>query len=163
LFVNTHPTETKDACRQDLLESLRRLRAEYPSVPLTLEVHERAITDPDAMRNLRVRLSELDIELAYDDFGAGQARLLEISDVPPDYLKFDATLIRDIDSAAASRQQMLETLVRMVHDLGIAALAEGVETAAEAEVCTDLGFHFAQGYHYGRPAPASALLSAFSC
>ncbi len=49
---------------------------------------------------------------------------------------------------------MMETLVQMVRDLDIRALAEGVETAEEAEACIDLGFDLAQGYFYGRPSPA---------
>jgi EAL domain-containing protein (putative c-di-GMP-specific phosphodiesterase class I) len=68
-------------------------------------------------------------------------------------LKFDISLIRDIDNADESRRRMMESLVRMVRDLGINALAEGIETAAEAEACIDLGFEFAQGYYYGKPAP----------
>lgn len=53
----------------------------------------------------------------------------------------------------AVMQRMLQSLVKMVQDLDIAALAEGIETAEEAEACLALGFELAQGYYYGRPAP----------
>ena len=109
------------------------------------------MTDPVQMRELHGQLRALDMKLAYDDFGAGQARLVELIDVPPDYLKFDRKLIQDIHAASAQRQQMLGTLVRMVRDLGIAPLAEGVETEEEASTCGQLGFTLAQGYLYGRP------------
>ena len=105
------------------------------------------------MQTLQESLQELDIRFAYDDFGAGQARLAELVVARPDYLKFDISLIRDIDNADESRRRMMDSLVRMVRDLGINALAEGIETAAEAEACIDLGFEYAQGYYYGRPAP----------
>ena len=105
------------------------------------------------MRKLREALDGLSIQLAYDDFGAGQARLVDLIEVPPDYLKFDICLVRDIHKAGEPRRQMLETLVRMAHDLGVAVLAEGVECQAEGDVCSQLGFDFAQGYHYGKPAP----------
>lgn len=156
VFANTHPSEIEGA---GLLESLRALRHDVPDVSLTLEVHEKTITDLNAMKELRRQLTDLGIMLAYDDFGAeqGQNRLLEIAEVPPDYLKFDTVWIRGIDAAASNRQWMLENLVRMALSLGIAPLAEGVETGAEADICAAVGFRFAQGYHYGRPAPITEI------
>ena len=49
---------------------------------------------------------------------------------------------------------MVLTLVSMVREFGIAPLAEGVESKDEADACLDLGFEFAQGYHFGRPLSA---------
>lgn len=152
LFLNTHPAEMSD---DRLIRSLADLRNQYPMVPLTLEVHEATVTDAEGMRQLFGQLKELSIKLAYDDFGAGQARLVELVDVPPDYLKFDRKLIQDIHTASAQRQQMLAALVRMARDLGIEPLAEGVELAEEAEVCQQLGFTLAQGYLFGRPQAPS--------
>ena len=77
---------------------------------------------------MRLLLKRLDIKLAYDDFGVGQSRLNELAEVAPDYVKFDMSLIRGIDSATPQRQQVLAALVQMVHNLGITSLAEGVET-----------------------------------
>ncbi len=48
---------------------------------------------------------------------------------------------------------MLASLVTIVKDLGVQALAEGIETEGEAEVCRQMGFDTAQGYYFGRPAP----------
>jgi EAL domain-containing protein (putative c-di-GMP-specific phosphodiesterase class I) len=149
LFLNTHPAELSDG---GLLESLVELRDAFPCQALTLEIHEAAITDLEQMRKLRESLRELRIQLAYDDFGAGQARLVDLIEVPPDYLKFDICLVRDIHKASEPRRQMLETLVRMAHDLGVAVLAEGIECQGEGDVCARLGFDFAQGYYYGKPA-----------
>ncbi len=157
LFLNTHPAELIE---KDLLQSLRDLRKGAPTQPLTLEIHEAAITDLNVMRELHSALRDLDIQLAYDDFGAGQARLVDLIEIPPHVLKFDICLIRDIHLGTEPRRQMLETLVRMAHDLGVAVLAEGVECEAEGEVCAQLGFDYAQGYYYGRPAPASELIQA---
>lgn len=155
IFVNTHPAENG---QPGLVESLREARRLAPTLPITLEIHEAAVTDSAAMRALRATLAELDMKLAYDDFGAGQARLLELVDVPPDYLKFDMALVRDIHLAPRHKQQMLETLVRMARDLGIASLAEGVETAEEALLCAQMGFEYAQGYRFGRPKPIESYL-----
>lgn len=148
LFLNTHPLELND---ERLVRSLEELRDRYPQSPITLEIHEATITEAEQMRALHAELKQLHIKLAYDDFGAGQARLIELVDVPPDYLKFDRKLIQDIHAAPAQRHQMLGTLVRMVRDLGIAALAEGIEVAEEGEVCQQMGFTLGQGFLYGRP------------
>jgi len=155
LFVNTHPAELAE---QGVLEfSLRELRELAPQARIVLEIHEAAVTCVQQMREMRALLNELNMGLAYDDFGAGQARLVELGEAPPDYLKFDIELIHDIDQASPERQRMLASLVNIVGELGIASLAEGVETAAEHEICTQMGFKFGQGFHYGKPALASAF------
>ena len=155
LFVNTHPTEMLEP---GVLEfSLRELRESAPEAKIVLEIHEAAVTCAKQMRELRAVLADLGMGLAYDDFGAGQARLVELVEAPPDYLKFDIELIHGIDAATPERQRMLESLVRAVTDLGIAALAEGVETPEEHEVCRQLGFQLGQGFFYGRPATARSF------
>lgn len=155
LFANTHPVELHE---QGVLEfSLRELRELAPNARMVLEIHEGAVTCVKQMRELRALLSDLDMGLAYDDFGAGQARLVELGDVPPDYLKFDIELIHEIDRATPERQRMLASLVRIVGELGIASLAEGVETPAEHEACVQMGFDFGQGYYYGKAAVPQAL------
>jgi EAL domain-containing protein (putative c-di-GMP-specific phosphodiesterase class I) len=103
-------------------------------------------------------LQHLKIRLAYDDFGAGQARLLELADVPPDVIKFDLQMIHGLPDATAEKRQMVASLVQMVRSLGVVPLAEGVETLEEATVCQELGFELAQGYFFGYPAPVATWL-----
>ncbi len=154
LFVNTHP---KEMIGNGLVDSLTKLREITGATPIVLEIHEAAVTDPRSMLALRDSLCDLNMELAYDDFGCGQARLAEIMDTRPHYVKFDIGLIRGIDAADATRANTVRTLVKMVRDLNIKALAEGIETEAEAAACRDLGFELAQGYYFGRPAPVGSL------
>jgi EAL domain-containing protein (putative c-di-GMP-specific phosphodiesterase class I) len=151
VFVNTHPREL---AQPGLLESLETLRKSYPEPRITVEIHEAAVTDLAQMAQLRAAMKGLGMTIAYDDFGAGQSRLNELSESPPDYLKFDMSLIRDINAASAQRQQVLAALVAMARDLGVIPLAEGVETQAESDTCAAMGFQLGQGYFYGRPAPA---------
>lgn len=157
LFVNTHPDELGTAA---LADSLRRLRGLYPNQPLTLEIHEKAVTHCNAIEELREALRELDIRLAFDDFGEGQTRLVELSEVRPDFLKFDMSMTRMIYRASADRQKVVATLVQMVNDLGITSLAEGVETEADHHILADMGFVLGQGFYYGHPAPVSRFLPA---
>lgn len=152
LFVNTHPAEISDL---ELLEfSLRELRELAPNRPIVLEIHEATATKTTEMRELRAALTDLNMGLAYDDFGAGQARLVELVDVPPDYLKFDMKLVQGLGAASADRQTMVQRLVQMTSDLGIQPLAEGIELEEDHEVCRQLGFTCAQGFLYGKPATA---------
>lgn len=148
LYVNTHPTEIVTC---GLLDSLGELREKFPNQQVVLEVHEAAATSVSIMKQLREALTAIDMKLAYDDFGAGQSRLVELATVSPDIVKFDMKLIRDIDQAPMRQQQMLATLVRMVREMGITTLAEGVETEGEHNVLVGVGFEMAQGYLYGKP------------
>ncbi len=150
LFVNTHP---KEVVTSRFLDSLTALREKHPDMIVTVEIHEAAITSVDEMSDLKKFLQARSMKLAYDDFGAGQARLDELSQIPPDYLKFDIKLIRDIDTATVARRSMIRCLVDMAKGLGICTLAEGIETAGEAAACLELGFELAQGFHFGRPEP----------
>jgi EAL domain-containing protein (putative c-di-GMP-specific phosphodiesterase class I) len=151
-YLNTHPVEL---VWPGLLGSLRTLRAQHPEARIVLEIHESAATAPDRLVELRECLQELGMQLAYDDFGAGRSRLMELTEVPPDVLKFDMHLIRRLDQATSERRNLVKTLVELVHDLHVIPLAEGVETAEEAAACRDVGFELAQGYLFGRPAAAA--------
>ncbi len=153
LFVNTHPKELEDVDK--LIRSMAKVRQISGNAELVLEIHEASVTNREVMRELSAAVKTLNIELAFDDFGAGQARLAELIESRPDYVKFDISLIHGIDQADEPRRRMLETLVRMVRELDIRALAEGIETPDEAQTCIDIGFDLAQGYYYGRPAPLS--------
>jgi EAL domain-containing protein (putative c-di-GMP-specific phosphodiesterase class I) len=150
IFLNTHPIELE---RPGLLESLEELREFAPLLDLALEIHESVLTRPAQIAELRALLLERNIALAYDDFGAGQARLLELADAPPDYLKFDRRWVSSLDQAAVSKRRLLSSLLSLARDLPIKTVAEGIETPAESAACTEIGFTHAQGFHLGRPRP----------
>jgi EAL domain-containing protein (putative c-di-GMP-specific phosphodiesterase class I) len=155
LFLNLHPAELSG---HGLLESLAELKGRMGNRAIVLEINEHAIADLDTMRRLGRELRNLGIRLAYDDFGAGQARFLELAEVPPDFIKLDMRLVRGIEVADA-RRALLLALNRASAELGVAIIAEGIETAIEAEVCRQMGCQFGQGYHFGPPEAASALAS----
>jgi EAL domain-containing protein (putative c-di-GMP-specific phosphodiesterase class I) len=152
LFVNTHPSELR--AEREFLLALEDLRTRFPERRLVLEIHERAVADLASFARLRSGMADLGIEIAFDDFGTGQARLLELIDVEPSVVKFDRAWITGLDHASPRRLRMVERLVRMVTEMDVTAAAEGVETAGEAEVCAELGFGLAQGYYFGRPETA---------
>ncbi len=158
IFLNTHPLESPSV---DLIPSINTLRRKFPHIPMVVEIHEGAIHDLHTMSETAKALRDIDVELAYDDFGAGQARLVELVKIPPDYLKFDMCLVRNIDKADAQQRRMLKMLVDMANDIPTITLAEGIETAEEAEACREIGFHLGQGYFFGRPMTLeNAILAA---
>jgi EAL domain-containing protein (putative c-di-GMP-specific phosphodiesterase class I) len=154
LFLNTHPSEIAGP---GLLDSLGELRQRAPDQPITIEIHEATVVKARGIGELRDGLKARGIGLAYDDFGAGQARLLELGEMPPDLLKFDVRFVRDLDRAPESKRRLLKSLVDIARDLGVEPLAEGVETAGEVAACIAVGFTHAQGYHFGRPVPIERL------
>jgi EAL domain-containing protein (putative c-di-GMP-specific phosphodiesterase class I) len=154
LFLNTHPVELETP---GLLESLEELRNFAPQVDLVLEIHESALAQTDFISWLRGRLMEINVALAYDDFGAGQARLFELAEAPPHYLKFDRRFVTGLDHAPTSRQRLVASLVAAARELLVKTVAEGVETEEEGAACMRAGFSHAQGYHFGRPAPVEKV------
>ncbi len=156
VFMNTHPNEIGTP---RLIESLEEFHERAPQVSPVLEIHEASVTDPATIGELRDFLHRMGMKLAYDDFGSGQARLLELAEVPPDFLKFDISLISGIDTASSAKHTVLRRLVSMALEIGIVPIAEGIESEAEAEICRSLGFVYAQGFLFGAPTPANQLHS----
>ena len=154
LFVNTHPKET---FAEDFFAALKHLRAQQGALQLVVEVHETAVVEVGRMRDLAARLAEIGVSFAYDDFGAGQARLNELGDVPAHFVKFDMGLVHGIHEATDRKQRVVRDLVRLVLDLGSVPLAEGVELEAEAAVCREMGFQLLQGYLTGKPQPINSV------
>jgi EAL domain-containing protein (putative c-di-GMP-specific phosphodiesterase class I) len=155
LFVNTHPAEMDHW--ETLLDSLRAFRHLESTLPIVLEIHESCVTDIATFKELREQLNELHVQQAFDDFGTGEARLEELCEVSPDFVKFDLNFARDLHRASDKRRDMIHSLVKMMKGMNITTVVEGVENAEEAEACRAIGFDLAQGYHFGRPAPLATL------
>jgi EAL domain-containing protein (putative c-di-GMP-specific phosphodiesterase class I) len=156
LFLKIHPMELEGG---SLSRSLKKMREFAPHMNLVVEMRESAQADPTTIANLRALLYELNIGLAYDDFRLSQGRLLELAEAPPEFLKFDMRFIRAIDKAQPSKRRLLTSLVSAARDLMVQSVAQGVETAAEAQTCAKIGFTHAQGFFFGRPVPIEQLES----
>ena len=155
LFLNIHPSEF---VRGDFVQLLTELARENGSQrQLVIEVSEQSVTNVSQMRMLQRQLTELGIEFAYDDFGAGQARLLELAECPPHFLKLDRALVQGMEHSSASRD-LVRALLSAIQGKGIQIIAEGIETEAQARLCHECGCHLAQGFLYGLPAPAAGLV-----
>ncbi len=152
VFINTHPFELHDQPR--LLKSIDEFLESVGSRKVVIEIHEMAITDVPQFLDLRNELERRGVALAFDDFGRGQSRFLELAALKPQYVKFDRAAIEGASDGGESRASMIGTLVDLVHKMGQMAIAEGIETQAELDFCRELGFDYGQGYLLGRPRPS---------
>lgn len=155
LFLNTHPEEP---LLRKVVPQLQELRTLQPARPLVLEIHEGAITEPELVRNLRAALKEIGVQLAFDDFGAGQARIRELICAPSDYIKFDAALIRDLQNVSDDQFGMFRSIISAVKAEGALTVAEGIETEEMIATCRELGFDLLQGFALSRPAIMHPML-----
>lgn len=153
VYLNTHPVEFANDAAWEWISQLREMA---PTQKLVIEVHEAAVTDVISVARFRALLRDYNIGLAFDDFGAGQARLAELAAVRPDCLKFDRSIITGLDLAEPSRQRFVHCLVDAIRDIGVTPLAEGIETLGEKQICAELGFELAQGYYLGMPKPVES-------
>ena len=82
---------------------------------------------------------------------------MELAEVPPAYLKFDRSLIREIHRGPEARIRLLEGLATLALELDISIVAEGLECQEELDFCRNLGFSFGQGYLLARPQPFTEI------
>jgi EAL domain-containing protein (putative c-di-GMP-specific phosphodiesterase class I) len=148
LFLNIHPSEL---ARPDFFVSLEQLASRNRGGrQLVIEVSERFVTDLSGLKVLKQKLTDLGIEFAYDDFGSGQARLLELAECPPHFLKLDRSLIQGMETSEASRE-LIRAFLLAISDSHIQVIAEGIETEDVARICLECGCHLGQGYLFGQP------------
>jgi EAL domain-containing protein (putative c-di-GMP-specific phosphodiesterase class I) len=148
LFLNVHGRELASLGLHGALAQVQPLA---PDRRIVIEIAESSVTNVAAMARHREDMDALGFEFAYDDFGAGQARLLELCDIPPHYLKLDRTVVHGIEEAKP-RQDIVEAFVKVVQAIGVKVIAEGIETEKGAEICRRLGCHHGQGYLFDPPA-----------
>jgi diguanylate cyclase (GGDEF)-like protein len=123
---------------------------------LVLEITEGAMVhDSDAIINRLTALKELGVKVALDDFGTGYSSFSYLQRLPIDVLKIDRSFIGMLhDDKKATLAQAIVSLART---MDLVAVAEGVETSAQAEMLGRIGCDLAQGYYLARPMDADAV------
>ena len=146
---------TDEAVVRQIGDALQRHAV--PSSRLEIELTETAAVQ-DSQTTFRVlsALRAMGVSSAIDDFGTGYSSMSYLRTLPFDKLKIDRAFVQDVDQQPKSLA-ICRALVELSRGLGIAVLAEGVETAAEIAQLSALGCDLYQGFHFARPVAADKL------
>jgi diguanylate cyclase (GGDEF)-like protein/PAS domain S-box-containing protein len=123
------------------------------------ELTESALIDTGAaaMANIDA-IRTLGVKLAIDDFGTGYSSMTYLKQIPADVLKIDLSFVQGLPTDARDRH-IVASIVQLAKALGFDVVAEGVESEEQADILRSLGCRRAQGYLWGRSAPADAILA----
>jgi PAS domain S-box-containing protein len=157
ITVNVSARQFADARLANDLQDALRETGINPS-QLQLEMTESiAAADPKLTITVLSHLKHLGVGVVLDDFGVGSASLRGLWQFPVDALKIDRSLIRDMQTDRAAAD-MVEVFITLAHKMNLKVIAEGIETARQAERLSELGCEFGQGYYFSQPLEAKAAL-----
>ena len=147
LFINLHPDELSDA--DSIATRLSRLQPWADRV--VLEITERSrLQSISRWEDAVKRITDAGFSIAVDDLGAGYSSLSVLAELQPSFVKVDMSIVRNVNLDPRKRR-LVDLLCRFADATGARLVAEGVETAAEAEALRQCGAHLLQGYYFGRP------------
>src|SRR6195952_4645791 len=155
LSINFMPNAVYEpaACIRATLEAARRVGFAHRQIMFEFTENER-MTDVAHVQRIIAEYRKHGFATALDDFGAGYAGLNLLASFQPDYIKLDMELIRGIATTPA-RQTIVAGVIMMARQLGVAVIAEGVETEAELTALRAAGIQLFQGYLFAKPAVAT--------
>lgn len=153
--VNISPAEFN---RREFVDRLAKVMAETSLDPhrLELEITEALLVDD--LRTAADRLRRLDawgVRVAIDDFGTGYSSLSYLHSLPLHTLKIDRRFVGDLQDRRSGT--ITRTIVSLAHNLGVVAVAEGVETELQRRLLTEAGCDSAQGFLIAPPLPGNAF------
>lgn len=138
-----------------LVEIIAQQAADSQVAPGLLELE---LTEAVAMQHsaaqIMNQLAAQGFRLSIDDFGTGYSSLSSLKGFAVDKLKIDQSFVRDLEHDSDD-QAIIRTIIQMAHSLGLSAIAEGVETAAQVEFLRQNGCNEVQGYYFSRPLEAA--------
>ena len=161
--VNLSPKQLTDLSLPDRIADRLAQSGVAPSLLIVEVTEQAAMADIGAATDILTRLRLKEIQVSLDDFGAGYSSLVEIYRLPLSELKFDRSLIKDLDRDVDARRTVVRALVNLAHTLGLSVCAEGIETAKTAAFLKAVGCQTAQGFYFSRPltsAQFEVLLSS---
>ena len=146
LFVNIHTRDLLDPMLTSGEEPLAKVADR-----VVIEITERAAIDD--VKDIRARIAALrarGYRVAVDDLGAGYAGLTSFAVLEPEFVKFDMSLVRDVN-ASPIRQKLIGSMSSLCREMGMRVVAEGIETIPERETVLSLGCDLLQGYLLAKP------------
>jgi diguanylate cyclase (GGDEF)-like protein/PAS domain S-box-containing protein len=153
LAVNLSPKQLEDA---DIVKSIARVLEQggQSGFRLKLEITEGAlINNPEVAASQLAAIRALGVQICIDDFGTGQSSLAYLHRFPIDVLKIDKFFIGRMTERPRDLE-LVRGILGLCRGLGLAVVAEGVETQEQATILSELGCEYGQGYLFGRPMSA---------
>jgi diguanylate cyclase (GGDEF)-like protein/PAS domain S-box-containing protein len=127
---------------------------------LSVEITESALMkDPSSAREVLTQLRNLGVQLAIDDFGTGYSSLAYLRHLPVDCLKVDRSFVAEL---ADGHTEIASAVIALANNLGLTTVAEGVETAAQAEQLARLGAAYLQGFSLAQPMTGDRTAAWFA-
>ena len=161
LSININ-VSSKQFNNENLIYKIERAMRQYGIEPelLKIELTESAlIENSKAIINKLEDIKSLGIKLLIDDFGTGYSSLSYLHQFPIDALKIDRSFVANI-GPNGENSEIVNTIVQLAHNLGIAVVAEGVETVSHLEQLQKLHCDLAQGFYFSKPVPAQSVVTA---
>jgi diguanylate cyclase (GGDEF)-like protein/PAS domain S-box-containing protein len=152
--LNLAPSQLQSS---DLPERIRAALAAANLSPdlLELEITEDSVLgdEEQALRNIRA-IQNLDVRMAFDDFGTGYASLSYLKKFRLDVLKIDRSFVMGLGQSSDD-MAIVSAAIALGQQFGLSVIAEGIEDASTADVLRRMGCSEGQGYFFGKPMPAS--------
>lgn len=148
----------KQFAQADLVGQIQQVLQASGLAPDTLRLElTESVTMRDEERTTRIlsELRKLGVRLCIDDFGTGYSSLSYLRRFALDILKIDRSFVADMLNNSESRE-IVKTILSLGSNLGMQVIAEGVETAEQANELKSLGCEFAQGYLFSKPLESAA-------
>lgn len=139
-----------------LVESIKESTLE-PSM-IEIELTERGILEnADNVIRLFNILKEQGVKISLDDFGTGYNSLIDLVEIPIDYLKIDKIFIDKMSNDI--NKILIENIISFAHKTGKKVIAEGVENKKQSDMLRDMGCDYIQGYYFSKPLPPDEIIN----
>ena len=153
--VNMSPKQVE---HPDFIDNVREILEETGLSPcfLELEMTESLFVESlDLCKNKLHELREMGVRLALDDFGTGYSSLTRLCALPFNVLKIDKAFLKGV---SGEQSEIIKTIIKLAHTLGMEVVVEGVETAEQAKFILDAQSDKIQGYYFSPPLPRDKLI-----